>query len=97
MEITTKYSKLLMYVRYIMKALSSKLSSKKKYDYICFVFFFFSSLFRLSYHKKISKAGGNLRQMKEAPVRAFNSWLELLEPKTKCLYLQIEQRESTNF
>lgn len=97
MEITTKYSKLLMYVRYIMKALSSKLSSKKKYDYICFVFFFFFITIQTFLSQKISKAGGNLRQMKEAPVRAFNSWLELLEPKTKCLYLQIEQRESTNF
>ena len=35
--------------------------------------------------------------MKKAPVKAFNSWLELLEPETKCLYLQIEQIESTNF
>ena len=83
-----------MCVRYIMKALSIIKSYFPKRNMIIFVLL---SLFRLSYHKKISKAGGNLRQMKRAPIRGFNSWLELLEPKIKCLYLQIEQIESTNF
>ena len=85
-----------MCVRYIMKALFIIKSYFLKRNMIIFVFFLLS-LFRLSYHKRISKAGGNLRQMKRAPIRAFNSWLELLEPKIKYLYLQIEQIESTNF